>query len=344
PLVRSDGVYTTRDTQSGWCKEDSYGAILLEALENNPNLEIRIVIWYYSLNASQNKVQNMVGLGHPSWYSLVEIEKNFGNTGFDPKYYDASETLNALPMRQRSLKAQVYSRQWFMDTRAQDRLAFVFRDIKDSMGFRSMTEEDPLLDRGSTGGEPMALSFPSDHQKTVLIDYESPENCHAYVMGHNSKTEYWSEFPFKHRSSKNELDYRPFHDFSIKIKGPLAVDINENFCDAWESYETSTNKVLGPSEYKLNENEKFVAVYPEHPFLEGQQKTDLRKRREAFRARVLALTPGKARGQIVRTRPDTNINTNGKNVQEKEIKDAYLQVTRHARNYILMVNQYCQYA
>ncbi|MGL4668284.1 MAG: hypothetical protein ACRCWR_10190, partial [Saezia sp.] len=46
PLVRSDGVYTTRDTQSGWCKEDSYGAILLEALENNPNLEIRIVIWY----------------------------------------------------------------------------------------------------------------------------------------------------------------------------------------------------------------------------------------------------------------------------------------------------------
>ncbi|MGL4668024.1 MAG: phospholipase D-like domain-containing protein, partial [Saezia sp.] len=45
------------------------------------------------------------------------------------------------------------------------------------------------------------------------------------------------------------------------------------------------------------------------------------------------------RGQVVRTRPDQLLF----GAHEKEIKDAYLQVVRHANNYILLVNQYFQY-
>ena len=83
--------------------------------------------------------------------------------------------------------------------------------------------------------ETLLLQFPSDHQKTLLIDFEDDANRHAYVMGHNSLTEYWSRFPFKHRDRRNEMDNLPYHDFSLRVEGPLTIDIN---CDPLPFFST----------------------------------------------------------------------------------------------------------
>ncbi|RUS66438.1 Cardiolipin synthase B [Saezia sanguinis] len=364
PLVRTDDVYRQRGhmhtngaganiPHSGWLRKDAYGQLLLDALASKPDLRVRLVIWYYSLNHSQDMVQNMVGIGRANtpWRRKVNIDRTELDTGFEPIAYGGNDGLNNLPLRSRHPQAQEYSWQWFHkvmweDFPGADRLAVVFRDISN----HSITEEDPRMDgiRGESG----SLSFPADHQKTLLIDFEDDANRHAYVMGHNSMTNYWSAFPFVHRDPCNEMDYLPYHDFSMLIKGPLTIDINRNFCEAWElDRKHGLTPAMVP---RANENEILLdesssaeearaaarALTPPARALVNEARNALRLSREPLYADIANQKIGRMHGQIVRTRPDRMLHGH----QEKEVKDAYLQAVRHARNYILIVNQYCQYS
>ena len=91
--------------------------------------------------------------------------------------------------------------------------------------------------------ESIALMNASDHQKMILVDYET-DSPHGYIMGHNMLTNYWSAFPFVHRDPRNEMDYAPYHDFSLRLTGPLLVDLNDNFCQAWEEHREYTLQQL----------------------------------------------------------------------------------------------------
>jgi len=343
--VRKDGNSRQPIIYSGWREEDSYGDILLKALEKNENLRIRIVIWYYAKNDKNDKVQNIIGAAYTeSWRRKAHIGRVERETGFDPLAYDPeNRNLDALPLRHRHPRAQAYSSEWFHKILwgtfpGSDRIAFSFRDIKDFGGFRSTDEEDALYDRGSfedwlPSGEAIALSFPTDHQKTILVDYGDDDGRHAYVMGHNSMTEYWSRFPFEYRCRHNEMDYLPYHDFSMLVKGPLTVDINDNFCHAWEHRNHELNADMVPRRPQDPSKPPARAMLQE-------EKNNLRSSRANHFRQIEQKKIGEATGQIVRTRPDETLN-GGK---EKDIKEAYLQAVRHARHYILIVNQYCQYA
>ncbi|MGL4667905.1 MAG: hypothetical protein ACRCWR_08240, partial [Saezia sp.] len=354
-LDRSDPIYSQIDDGQGhrlpysaWQEKDSYGGLLLDALERNENLEVRILIWYYFGNAFRDQEQNMVGVGHDSWLRGVEIERTELDTGFSPAAFDSVNGLNNLHLRQRPPSAQVYSMDWFHKVlwgkfKGDGRIAFAFRDLGDFLGTRNTDEEDDLLDRWTTSGETKSLSFPTDHQKTVLIDFEDHANRHVYVMGHNSKTEYWSDRKFTHRDPKREMDHRPFHDFSIKVEGPLTVDVNRNFCEAWCGSIRLLDGLLAPKrpgDPTLAPRESATFFHPTVSIFH-EDRNKMREQREALYDEILAKTVGKAKGQIVRTRPDNNPLFGYK---EKEIKEAYLQAVRFSRNYILIINQYCQYA
>lgn len=200
-------------------------------------------------------------------------------------------------------------------------------------------EEDMNLDLSLfySYKERITLCSPTDHQKTVLIDYEDDSNRHGYIMGHNTLTKYWSRFPFVHRDKMNEMDYTPLHDFSMRVDGPLVIDINHNFCQAWE-----VNRVKGISDFTEREIRRSGTQSITPSALEKESPAQLRQQRESLTAHILSQPPkGNARGQVVRTRSDQKFP--GTQEQEKEVKDAYLQAVRHANNYIFIVNQYCQY-
>ena len=75
-----------------------------------------------------------------------------------------------------------------------------------------LKNEDPSF------GESFSLNFPSDHQKSLLVDYGT-EKAHGYVMGHNSLTAYWDTVEMRHDEPLREAGLGPWHDFSIGIKG-----------------------------------------------------------------------------------------------------------------------------
>jgi phosphatidylserine/phosphatidylglycerophosphate/cardiolipin synthase-like enzyme len=391
PLRRPEGTYkpyqvkeAIKDSKTGatthrevtytpWRREDAYGEILRRALKNNPNLKIRIALWYSTVAFQFSP--NVVGFTGRSL--LQEIDLTEKDTGIPAKVWKDEKRKPKL----RHPDAALYSREWFRevvwkkgDFPEWNRLSIVLRSIR---GHEIDEEEDK---RGL--GESIIFIFPTDHQKMVLIDYEhtDPKKRYGYVMGHNSITQYWSDFPFVNQDNRTEMDYTPYHDFSMQVRGPLLADLNENFCDAWclhrdgptagtvplskfvnqmKIMEDAAKQSSGSVINDLARNTAIVNPVPPpeqlHPLgakpnpyamaaLNGLDKEDpetFRNKRKALMESVLKTEAGQASCQIVRTRPDHIFE--GTEEQELEIRDAYLQVARNISRYLLIINQYCQY-
>ncbi|RQU93610.1 phospholipase D-like domain-containing protein [Burkholderia cenocepacia] len=157
----------------------------------------------------------------------------------------------------------------------------------------------------------------TDHQKTILIDYEYEGGAHAvgYVMGLNSVTDYWDTQqhlfcdPRRGESWEGANDaqpgLKPFQDYASRIRGEALVAVSKNFTDAW-------NRAKG----------KGANVSRTHDF----------KKVPARLTQNLG-TPCQ-RAQIVRTQPEE---------KDKSVKALYEQATSFARSYIYVENQYFQY-
>ncbi len=80
------------------------------------------------------------------------------------------------------------------------------------------------------------------HQKTVLVDYEAPEQAVGFVMGHNSLDEYWDTD--RHSALKRDKARKPApnagprgdtprQDISSQVAGPILEHLHHNFATAW---------------------------------------------------------------------------------------------------------------
>ncbi|MCS3425364.1 phosphatidylserine/phosphatidylglycerophosphate/cardiolipin synthase-like enzyme [Rahnella sp. BIGb0603] len=101
---------------------------------------------------------------------------------------------------------------------------------------------------------------PTHHQKTVLVDYELPEDAVGFVMGHNMLDEYWDTdaHSAKRRPSdtgkwlkdedtcepdKGPRGKWPRQDMSCRVTGPILEHLHQNFARAWNR-ETEENLLL----------------------------------------------------------------------------------------------------
>ncbi|MDO1510107.1 MULTISPECIES: phosphatidylserine/phosphatidylglycerophosphate/cardiolipin synthase family protein [unclassified Neisseria] len=208
--------------------------------------------------------------------------------------------------------ATEYAPKWFHDVffGKQPNIKVVFRDINDQGSL--WNSED-----SRTRGESSTLSYPTDHQKSFMVDYGF-ENAHGYVMGHNSLTAYWDTVQMLHDTDLREYNYEkgyrngPFHDFSLRVEGPCLIDLNHNFCESWDD---NCNRYVSSKGDKITQAREKLSSAMKAP-------------------------KGSAGGQIVRTRPDKQVNGR----KEKEIRRAYMQIAANPHRYILIVNQYFQYA
>ncbi|MBG0648851.1 phospholipase D-like domain-containing protein [Enterobacter hormaechei] len=105
----------------------------------------------------------------------------------------------------------------------------------------------------------MAIA-PTHHQKTVLVDYELPDDAVGFVMGHNMLDEYWDkdehsskrrppalgrEFPDRDTWAPNSgpRGKWPRQDMSCRVTGPVLEHLHQNFARAWNR-ETEENLLL----------------------------------------------------------------------------------------------------
>lgn len=259
---------------NAWSEDKSYGGLLIKAAERG--VKVRLLLWYYGpANSREKNLPGMLGS-----IGMVKVKRS-------------------------TKEATNYSSKWFNAVQAgkYPNIKVVFRDIKDQGNISGEDER--------SGEESITLNIPSDHQKSFVADYGTP-NAHGYVMGHNSLTEYWDTASMNHDERLREPGKGPWHDLSLYVKGPILVDLNANFCESWDDNCDNSSHSKGDKLTKVRNG----------------------------MASMMRASPGSSMAQIVRTRPDKTVNK----AKEKEIRRAYLQVAANPRRYVLIVNQYFQYA
>lgn len=117
---------------------------------------------------------------------------------------------------------------------------------------------DPAI---STSASMTMSTFASHHQKTVLVDFESPEHAVGFVMGHNMLDEYWDTDAHSARNrdefgkpapNAGARGFQPRQDISCQVHGPILEHLHHNFAKAWQR-ETGEDlltlrqaKIIGP--------------------------------------------------------------------------------------------------
>ncbi|WP_053570821.1 phospholipase D-like domain-containing protein [Caballeronia cordobensis] len=151
---------------------------------------------------------------------------------------------------------------------------------------------------------------PSHHQKMVLIDYAYPELATGFVMGHNTLDEYWDVSGHGHMRMHPQMGRNGFHprqDISAKVTGPILIDLNANFCQAWDKAtgQQLTKERASASPPELNCSQDDVPVM----------------------------------AQILRTQSQYGAKKDG----VKDIEALYLQAVNNTSNFIYIENQYFRF-
>jgi phosphatidylserine/phosphatidylglycerophosphate/cardiolipin synthase-like enzyme len=98
---------------------------------------------------------------------------------------------------------------------------------------------DPNLSVTTLGALGIAVTH---HQKTVLVDYEAPEQAVGFVMGHNTLDEYWDtdahsalnrDPATKPAPNAGPRGDTPRQDISSQVAGPILEHLHHNFATAW---------------------------------------------------------------------------------------------------------------
>lgn len=148
------------------------------------------------------------------------------------------------------------------------------------------------------------------HQKSVLVDYELPDQAVGFVMGHNLLDEYWDTDqhsalnraePHKPAPNRGARGAQPRQDISCRLQGSLLEHLHHNFAQAWRR-ETGEN------------------------LLQARQAIAVGKRFDMHQGDGTLLM-----GQLLRTQAQEG---------KREIERLYLQAINNATQFIYIENQY----
>lgn len=126
---------------------------------------------------------------------------------------------------------------------------------------------------------------------------------------------------------------KPYQDISCRVRGPILANLNHNFCQAW------LNSIQPKSWIGDVQNIVVSWMNPIRKiFLRDLVSLDYDKKmvqkRNSINWKNYILKNGTHSAQLLRTQPEHG---------EKSIKECYANITRQARNYIFIQNQYIQY-
>ena len=311
-----------------WKETDSYGHHLIKAATRRGQVKIRLLLWY--TQSGNGVMENAPGLpascipffSRKEAFIRNEIKLEDGTIKTIKTISRENGSNDKTGSRAWSPEATAYSRKWFEKIERGDypNIEVVFREMS-NLNNLVLKNEDPR-----SFGESLSLNVSSDHQKSLLVDY-GEEQAHGYVMGHNSLTAYWDTVEMRHDEPLREAGLAPWHDFSIGIKGSALIDLNANFCESWDD-NCEKNYIRKGYEKKTEIQKGYRKI------TESRKTPDMENKMNEY------CDSNGSSVQLVRTRPDKKVNGD----KELEIRRAYFQVAENPRRYVLIVNQYFQYA
>ncbi|AWG27609.1 phospholipase D-like domain-containing protein [Burkholderia cenocepacia] len=307
----------------------SIGELLLERARHN--VKIRLLVWGDKAHVAQF-LENMMPGGR---FSHKPDNRNSAQREFDAWWYEMVKMdkknqmgtewtgVSIAPVPVLTQKA---IRRLLRDKRdpAFKNIEFATRDFsmaeRAEIAWRTVTDSQYSkrnVNSKIQNGFAMGLG-PSHHQKMVLIDYEDPELATGFVMGHNTLDEYWDTSRHSHvrmHSKMGRNGFLPRQDISARVTGQILIDLNENFCQAWDA-------------------------------TTGQR---LEKQRKSAKTPVLRCSKDDlpVMAQILRTQPQVEKRDPEKREPEKkgvkDIERLYLQAVNNATNFIYIENQYFRF-
>lgn len=245
------------------------------------------------------------GLG--SGMGSTSAGKAQGSKGEGFNEYGSGKGSGSAGVQDGDEEAKAFNRAWFKSPGAG--ISFRTRDF--SVVDRIVLGHQHMQRHGLHGAgiqRTAFTAFASHHQKTVLVDYELPEQAVGFVMGHNMLRNYWDTDEHAYHNP-HRLFFRPWQDLSTRVYGQVLHDINDNFCTAW----TEAQPLIGSDQ-------------------------PIPGSRRALRPEVF-IEPARRHGrpemaQITRTHPREG---------DKSICQSYKLALANARHYVYFENQYFRF-
>lgn len=214
-------------------------------------VKVRILCWLDKLHLAQ--------IGEPSMPLYDATRPLSQNEDHDQRAYDwswyhrARMAASGPAERARRASVQQIGAQLGVNGASSPRPSLVAEPLRD-IGIELVTRDfslddreeiryrENLLRKSGNGPSWSAANIayttePSHHQKTVLIDYEKPEDAIGFVMGHNTLDAYWDDDAHSYVKKAPNLGRNgatPRQDMSAMVAGPILEYLNDNFCRAWE--------------------------------------------------------------------------------------------------------------
>ncbi|UTW03011.1 hypothetical protein KDX31_17025 [Amphritea atlantica] len=234
-------------------------------------------------------------------------------TAFETQYNQAYTKHNGSPFLQQG--DRVFNEDWYLRARHHriTNLSFTTRDVKDVASVANMIKDSEMPFASETQ-KFAGLTFPTHHQKMVLIDYLKPKTSVGFVMGHNMQKNYYDDDQHVFNSSVRYPGFRPWQDISTRVRGTVLLDLNDNFSHAWDKeipYDAWRNR-----NSRINESRESVT--PEQ-FREAVTFD------RGFRCPI---------AQICRTEED---------FQDRSIRKAYERALSNTTDFVYSENQYFRY-
>ncbi|GDX04423.1 phosphatidylserine/phosphatidylglycerophosphate/cardiolipin synthase family protein [Buttiauxella sp. A111] len=224
---------------------------LLKNIAKEKKVEVRILGWEMPLNSS-----GVAGEANLPGKGPISIKDKAGQTSTDEQY--------------------AFDREWYREHSYESKLQGVSsagmnilggKETRDEKAINKILTETPVFaGRGFNAKNRTEIAYQTSyqsadpnlsvsaistmagtvthHQKTVLVDYELPEDAVGFVMGHNMLDEYWDTDGHSSQKRPGTSDDRwapnlgprgklPRQDMSSRVTGPILEHLHENFATAW---------------------------------------------------------------------------------------------------------------
>lgn len=278
----------------------SIGALLAEKARNG--VQVRVLAWEMPLNATgMSGEANLPGkspnLMHRAGQTATDQQHNYDEWWFDTFGTDGGKAAPRVHEKVPVLVTRGFSK---------EERGRIGDDVRDNGPDREI----------STKSRVAMMAAPSHHQKSVLVDYELPDQAVGFVMGHNMLDEYWDTDAHSalmrpdpkhpnprsgtHDPNRGPRGALPRQDISSQVTGPILEYLHKNFAQAWQK-ET------------------------------GEDLLTLRKAKEVGKQLQFGKEGTQLLAQLLRTQPQ---------VGKHDIEKAYLQAANNATQFIYIENQY----
>ncbi|MCI5763019.1 MULTISPECIES: phospholipase D-like domain-containing protein [Bacteria] len=316
------------------------GDLLIQKALNG--VSIKVLVWSMS-GYAQTFTKDTTNLGKMATWLPILNDGVLGETD-EQKSYDyywykvVRGDTDIADIPRNGIYTQAYERLYqFAREKAYSKLQYKNRTIvQDTQTTIEYDDKDlPLLTKA------VLRASPSHHQKSVLIDYDSPEKAVGFVLEHNMLDNYWDndehhsmnmpqtggnltarlDVPDVKKPNEGKNVPTPLQDVSVMVTGPILSALNHNFIQSWNR--ENDNFTLNHYNLFNTEQNKRVDDETNKPFKRKAYEPNLNRQR------------GKAvKAQILRTYDTPKL---------QEIKEMYYQNINRTTSYIYTENQYFRF-